>query len=68
MNVMHTQNFSQFHFFQPQIRLFGKKTKQVKNEKISKEKEQIKGEFAEVDTDDIKQDFQDSLDQVVELL
>ena len=40
----------------------------MKNEKISKEKEQIKGEFAEVDTDDIKQEFQDSLDQVVELL
>ena len=50
------------------MRYFAKKTKSFKSEQKTKEKDDIKEQFAEVDTDDIKAEFQESLDQCVELL
>ena len=51
-----------------QMRSFAKKTNDKKTEKLEKEKEQIKEEFADVDTDDIKSQFQDSLSECLEEL
>lgn len=46
---------------------FAKKTKAQKNDKIKQEKEQIKDEFADVDTDDIKNQYVGTLNEVIEI-
>ena len=51
-----------------QARHFAKKTKAKKAEKSNKEKEQVREEFAEVDTDDIMNQFKDTLGEVIEIL
>ena len=48
--------------------MFAKKTKAKKAEKTKVEKDQIKEEFAEVDTDDILNEFKDTLEQILEIL
>ena len=42
---------------------FAKKTKDQKKEKTAKEKQQIKEEFGSMDTDDIKLEFQESVEE-----
>ena len=51
------------------MRFFGaKKTKGKKSEKSKKEKDEIKEQFADVDTDDIKNEFISELELVLETL
>ena len=60
LHTSQTPNFlTHYHstpiFYQPvPFRNFGKKTKEKKQDKKAQEKDQIKEEFADVDTDDIK--------------
>ena len=51
-----------------QIREFAKKQKDTKKDKKAAEKESIKEEFAEVDTDDIKNQFGDTLTEALDEL
>ena len=47
------------------MRSFAKKTKKEASEKIKAEKDAIKDEFADVDTDDIRAQFVDELEEVL---
>lgn len=47
------------------MRLFAKKTKKEASEKSKAEKDAIKDEFADVDTDDIRAQFVDELEEVL---
>ena len=50
------------------MRSFAKKQKDTKKDKKAAEKDQIKEEFAEVDTDDIKNSFGETLTEALDNL